>query len=164
MKKARIQPRGEAGFSLLELLVVMGIVAVLAAMSIPSYLNAVYQSERSALLAECRTLHTALMNYNADNGFFPAAASFNLQTLAPLTDEGYFKMSDSLISKLEGQSLMLYLAPDEGTVDSEFLIVMRANINPDLVAIVAHTGLVESQGFLDGVYMITSEEFESAGL
>jgi prepilin-type N-terminal cleavage/methylation domain-containing protein len=64
--------QSQRGFTLLEILVVVAILALLAATAIPVYQNALDKSRRMALAADLNTLHTAFMRYYADHWKFPA--------------------------------------------------------------------------------------------
>lgn len=72
------------GFTLLELLVVLAILAILIAIAIPVYKN---QKEKAAITAHnanVRVLETAVENYRQDTGDYPA-------TVKELEDKGYIK-------------------------------------------------------------------------
>jgi hypothetical protein len=126
-------------------------------------MKAVRQSESAAMMAECRTLYTAMMAYNNDYGFFPSEAAFDLRTLDPLSSQGYFRMAESLTGKLLGKQLLIYIAPDTSGADSEFIAVMRSFRMPDVIAVVAHTTIIATAGPLDGVYVITEQDLIDAG-
>lgn len=72
------------GFTLLELLVVLAILAILIAIAIPVYKN---QKEKAAITAHnanVRVLETAVESYRQDTGDYPA-------TVKELEDKGYIK-------------------------------------------------------------------------
>lgn len=69
MKRA---PRsGEAGITLIELLLVMIVVSILATIAYPSMDHARERSRRSALMANVTTMEKELYDYNLARGYLP---------------------------------------------------------------------------------------------
>ena len=64
----RSKPRG---FTLIELIVVMAIVALLASIAAPRYFNSLQKSKETALLASLNTMRDAIDQYAADKGRYP---------------------------------------------------------------------------------------------
>jgi len=59
------------GFTLLELLVVVAIVGILAAIAVPALQYALLRARAQAVAGDIRVVETALMDYYADKGAFP---------------------------------------------------------------------------------------------
>lgn len=66
------------GFTLIELIVVMAIVALLASIAAPRYFASLQKSKETALLQSLTTLRDAIDQYAADKGRYPES----LQDLA----------------------------------------------------------------------------------
>ena len=67
--------RSPRGFTLVELLVVIGIIALLAALVTPAVMQAQVAARNAAIKAEIDMLHMAIMNYKNEYGSFPPAIS-----------------------------------------------------------------------------------------
>ncbi|MEQ1697433.1 MAG: type II secretion system major pseudopilin GspG [Hyphomicrobiaceae bacterium] len=72
--------RREGGFTLLELLVVLGIIALLATVAAPQVLQYLGKARTETAKAQIAAISTALELYALDNGGFPAPA-FGLSAL-----------------------------------------------------------------------------------
>jgi Tfp pilus assembly protein PilE len=156
--------RSTLGYSLIEVLITVAILFILVSLGIPMYINALRQSRESALAADCRKLHTAMMSYHADNGAFPADADFDTATLSPLSEDGYFVNPESLTQKIDQNELTVYLAPDIGGVDQQFITVVRHRHDPQVIVAAVYTNMVTDDGtWVDGVYIITEDDLADAG-
>lgn len=63
--------RLSAGFTLLELLIVMALIALLAGISVPVYLGRAEGARQEKVKADFSTIATALSLYKLDNGMLP---------------------------------------------------------------------------------------------
>jgi len=75
---------GEGGFTLLELLIVMVIIATLAAIAIPMYMRNVQAAKEAVLREDLRVMRTAINSYTLDKDKAP-------QSLDDLVSGGYLK-------------------------------------------------------------------------
>lgn len=67
----------QKGFSLIELLIVVAIILIIAAIAIPNLLRARISANESAAVANLRTINTALVTYLSTYSTFPASADFD---------------------------------------------------------------------------------------
>jgi len=63
-----------AAFTLIELLIVVAIIAILAAIAVPNFLEAQTRAKVSRALSDMRTVATALESYIVDSNRFPLSA------------------------------------------------------------------------------------------
>jgi general secretion pathway protein G len=76
--------KGNAGFTLVELMIVMAIIGVLAVVAIPSYVGAIRQAREAVLKEDLHVMRNAIDSYTADKQKAP-------QSLDDLIQEGYLK-------------------------------------------------------------------------
>ena len=70
----------QKGFSLIELLIVVAIILIIAAIAIPNLLRARIAANESSAVSSLRTMNTACITYNTSYGQYPTA----LTNLAPV--------------------------------------------------------------------------------
>ena len=64
-------PKNRRGFTLVELVVVMGVIALLAGLLLPMIFRAQRAGKRTRLAADLQTIETGLNAYKTDFGDFP---------------------------------------------------------------------------------------------
>ncbi len=81
-------------FTLIELLIVVAIIAILAAIAVPNFLEAQTRAKNSRVMGDLRTVATALETYKIDNNRYPPRGAYN-------------RLANGGITKLSGYSLAL---------------------------------------------------------
>ena len=71
--------KGE-GFSLIELLIVVAIILIIAAIAIPNFMRARIASNEASAVSSCRTINSAEINYNS---YYQQGFSSTLVQLGP---------------------------------------------------------------------------------
>lgn len=83
-KRIELSSRRRRGFTLIELMVVMAVVAVLLAIAVPIYTRSIQRSKESVLKNNLFTLRTVIDEYTYDKQKAP-------QTLQDLVSDGYLR-------------------------------------------------------------------------
>jgi general secretion pathway protein G len=76
--------QSEAGFTLIELMIVMAIIGILATLAIPSFVTALRHAREAVLKEDLQTMRAAIDSYTMDKQKAP-------QSLDDLVQEGYLK-------------------------------------------------------------------------
>ncbi|HTR39031.1 MAG TPA: type II secretion system protein [Bryobacteraceae bacterium] len=84
MNRQQIQTRRRFGFTLIELMIVMAIIAVLMSVAIPIYNRSITRSKESVLKNNLFTLRNVIDEYTYDKQKAP-------QTLQDLVSDGYLR-------------------------------------------------------------------------
>jgi len=80
----RTARRGEGGFTLVELMIVMTIIGILSAIAIPSFIRSVQKAKEAVLKEDLHTMRNAIDSYTVDKEKAP-------QSLDDLVQAGYLK-------------------------------------------------------------------------
>src|SRR5260370_29820005 len=76
--------RKQKGFSLIELLIVVAIILIIAAIAIPNLLRSKMAANQASAVGSLRTLNTACIAYSTNYNQFPAP----VPNLGPLASDG----------------------------------------------------------------------------
>jgi len=74
----------EAGFTLMELIIVMSIISILAALAVPRFTAAIKSAHEAVLREDLRVMRTAIDSYTMDKQKAP-------QSLDDLLNDGYLR-------------------------------------------------------------------------
>src|ERR1700682_674542 len=80
----RARERSQSGFTLIELMVVISLIVVLAAMGLVQYRNSIVRSKEAVLKKDLFEMRDAIDQYYADKSEYPA-------TLEALVSDGYLR-------------------------------------------------------------------------
>ena len=102
------------GFTLIKLLIVVAIIAILAAIAVPNFLEAQVRAKVSRAQNDMRALATALETYRVDHNKYPPIAAPN----SPLAGGGPLGLSTAGGSGINGASIFL---PGTSGISSRFI-------------------------------------------
>jgi type IV pilus assembly protein PilA len=127
VQKLRERSQGEGGFTLVELLVVMLILGLLAAIAIPSFFNQREKAKDADAKAGARTAQTAIETYATGNGgsYLNATAAI-LQDIEPTLND-----STLAVSGLAADEYTVTVTSD-GTNANDFSITRNDDGTTDL--------------------------------
>lgn len=95
MPRIRTDPLGAIkGFSIIELLVVITIIGIIAAIAIPNLLNGLQRGKQKSTMSDIRSIGTAVESYQIDYGHPPHQDSFGdiAGTIQGLLEPTYIKI------------------------------------------------------------------------
>ncbi len=90
--------RRSLAFTLIELLIVVAIIAILAAIAVPNFLAAQARAKVSRAKADMRTLATAIESYAVDNNVYPIVADEEGNDIFPYPGAGPAEIFETRLS------------------------------------------------------------------
>lgn len=102
--------KGKGGFTLVEIMIVVAIIALLAAIAVPSFLRARLRSQATTVLNELRMIDAAKDQYMIENNR-SAVTTFTAAMLAPYLKQGSAlqnALQDGSATRLGGDATITY--------------------------------------------------------
>ena len=148
--------RNQKGFSLLELLIVVAIIAVLAAIAIPLMRDAVLRAHISAAATDAKALHVAFKRYHMDRSEYPnsdADPSFQLTASSRWSSMGYY--DGRVGSRLLNNQADAYDSPDDSGQNQEFWLEISLAYDPTVRFLISDSDDAPLSGgnYYDGIYL-----------
>ena len=113
MRMRGARRRGARGFTLVELLVVISLISILAAMALVQYKNSVVKAQEGVLKTDLFRMRDAIDQYYADKGKYPSS-------LDALVSEGYLrKIPEDPITKSADTWQTVPAEPDPNNPSAE---------------------------------------------
>lgn len=124
--------RTKAGFTLVEIMIVVAIIALLAAIAIPNLLRARLNANESAAIAAMQTLSTAAQSYRSANPAYPedlaalsnAAPPYIDSVLAGGSKQGYSFVLEGVTNTFTANASPLA----EGTTGNRYFFVDTSGV------------------------------------
>lgn len=122
----RVARQQEQGFSMLELLIYVGIVGIIVSFAVPKYTNAVAMGNTAKIQADLQTLDSAIGMYQLTEGKAPSAITDlsdyvnHVDSLKPPTGKCYVKSSTEPV-EVTGTAYTLSSDGDEAMLDEKTL-------------------------------------------
>lgn len=155
--------KDQKGFTLLELLIVVSILGILAAISIPAYQSYIERGERATFVSYGRSIYRSFMVYYIEYDMYPNATAappdpapweviLNKTTFAPLSLD--FDVDQFTSHAINGKA-DAYDSPDDPIVNGEFYLWMTSKKHPTLKILISQSDEIpeEPDVWLDGVFL-----------
>jgi prepilin-type N-terminal cleavage/methylation domain-containing protein len=150
----------QGGFTLIELVIVVAILCILAAIFVANLKRSIVKDHISDVAAEARQVHQAFQQYHRDHGMYPNASdppALNLRTLSPLPGvpgDGTHDAGNVVEHLLRGRA-DAYDSPDDRGNNQEFWLELTLEADPSIRFLIAESDNAPLGGgqWREGVFM-----------
>lgn len=141
----------QKGFTLVEVLIVVAIIAILVAIAIPMMKDALLRAYISAAATDAAAIHTAYKRYHMDFSEYPDDTV--LDTFEPLVSNKYY--DGRVLPRLLNEQLDAYDAPDDNGTNQEFWLEFTLGNDHSVRFLVADSDDAPLGGgdYYDGIFL-----------
>jgi len=123
----------ERGFTLIEMMIVVAIIAILVGILVPNFIRARAQAQTAACEANLKEIATALELYETDNDHYPAS-----EAIDPSETELSPYLKQTPVDPAAGAGLYYaFTVTDPGTATSAYTIVCPGSHDPGTLQIIS---------------------------